>query len=229
MKDNPSLLRYSLFGDTVEAFSTRKDSRLPYNVVLGDQVHDIRTAVVRVPDPDPATLSGTDALVTNLRGVAIGIRTADCIPILLYDPVRKAVAAVHAGWKGTLRRIVCSSISLMGLEYGSSPADLLAVIGPGICKASFQVGEEVPLAFKNLGFPMDRIYSWEGGKIKGDVHTGHHIDLIAANIWLMTEVEGMLPQNIHQCGIDTFTDESFYSARRDGSEAGRIITAIMLK
>jgi len=220
------LLRYD-FGAGVEAFSTRKGSETPYRVLLGKQVHDIKTVVIRDADIDPAHLEGTDALVTNLKAVAIGVKTADCIPVLMYDPIEQVIAASHAGWKGTLRRIVSSTVSAMSLEFGCKPSNLKVMIGPGISVDSFQVGEEIPLAFKDLGFPMDRIYSWKGGKIEGNPATGHHIDLIEANKWVL-EGLGVNPDNIISCGIDNFTDPSFYSARRDGLDAGRIITAIRL-
>ena len=211
----------------VEAFSSMKGAALPYDVILGDQVHDIKTTVIKDIRPNPDTLKGTDALITNIQSLAIGVRTADCIPILLFDPVKQVIAAIHAGWKGTLRRIVNSAISQMSLEYGCVPMDLRAEIGPGISLESFQVGEEVPMTFKTLGFPIDRIYRWMGGKVEGNPATGHHIDLKEANRWIM-ETSGIRAENIHDCGIDTFTDDSFCSARREGNDCGRIITAIKL-
>lgn len=220
------LIKYEI-DDRVEAFSSRKGSVLPYDIILGDQVHDIKTSVIRTECPDPETLKGTDALITNIKGLAIGVRTADCIPILLYDQVNQAIAAIHAGWKGTLRRIVNSTISQMRVEYGSVPKDIKAVIGPGIQKASFQVGEEIALCFKDLGFPIEMIYSWNGPKVAGDVTTGHHVDLVAANIWLL-QSNGVSIENIQVSNLDTFMEPTLYSARRDGMKCGRIITAIKL-
>lgn len=219
-------LKYD-FGEGVEAFSTGKDTTLPYEVVLGDQIHDIKTTVIRSENPSIEQLTGTDALVTNIRGVAIGVRTADCIPILLYDPAKQAIAAIHAGWKGTLRRIVNSCLSTMYTEYGSEARNIIAQIGPGISRESFQVGEEVAMNFKDLGFPIDLIYSWCGGKEDRKIETGHHIDLVAANKWLL-EQAGVPASRIISCGIDTFTDSSFYSARRDGFDCGRNISVIKL-
>lgn len=220
------MMNYSL-GPGIEAFTTLRDENPTCHVLLGDQVHDIKTTVIRDPSPDPESLQGTDALVTNLRGVAIGVKTADCIPILLFDSVTNSIAAIHAGWKGTLRRIVNSGISAMCLEFGTLPANIKAVIGPGISMESFQVGEEVPMTFKALGFPMERIYSWMGGKVDGNPQTGHHINLKEANKWLM-EGAGLRPENIFDCGIDSYTDCSCYSARREGTECGRMISAIIL-
>ena len=220
------LIKYEI-DSNVEAFSTTKGAVLPYDIILGDQVHDIRTTVIKSPFPDPEILRGTDALITNLKGVAIGVRTADCIPILLYDPQKQVIAAIHAGWKGTLRRIVNSAISQMRVEYGSVPKNLKAVIGPGIQKNSFQVGEEVAFCFKDLGFPVEKVYSWNGPKIPGNATTGHHIDLVAANIWLL-QSDGVDIANIQVSKLDTFTEPFLYSARREGIDCGRMVTSIKL-
>lgn len=88
-----------------------------------------------------------DGLVTDLRGVALGVLTADCFPILLVDTKNKAVGAFHAGWRGTVKRIVEKGVGIMRLEFGSRPEDIHAAIGPGIQKCSFEVGEEVEDAF----------------------------------------------------------------------------------
>ena len=224
---NEGLLKYTL-DERVEAFTAGVNASLPYDVILGNQVHDIKVAVIKSKDPDPESLKGIDSLITDIKGVVIGVKTADCLPILILDPNRQVIAAVHAGWKGTARRIVCSTISQMMNEYHSMPEDMKVIIGPCISKDSFQVGEEVAMNFKDLGFPIDKVYSWNGPVVKGKCVTGHHIDLVAANVWLL-EMSGVRKINIQICGIDTFTDNSFYSARRDGMDCGRNITAIQFK
>jgi polyphenol oxidase len=88
-----------------------------------------------------------DGVVTDLSRVALGILTADCFPILLVDTKKKAVGAFHAGWRGTVKRIVEKGVGIMRLEFGSRPEDIHATIGPGIQKCSFEVGEEVEDAF----------------------------------------------------------------------------------
>lgn len=220
------LLKYTL-DERVEAFTLGVNASLPYGVILGDQVHDIKVAVIRSENPAPESLSGIDSIITDLKGVAIGIKTADCVPILIYDPIKQVIAAVHAGWRGTARRIVCSTISQMMNEYHSMPKDMKVIIGPCICKDSFQVGEEVAINFKDLGFPVDKVYSWNGPAVIGKCNTGHHIDLVAANEWLL-EMSGVRKSNIQTSGINTFVDNSFFSARRDGKDCGRNITSIKL-
>ncbi len=220
------LLEYDL-GAGVEAFSTQRNAPLPYPVIQGHQVHGNRVAVVDRSDLTREDLEGYDAFVTNLPGVAIGARTADCVPVLLFDPVNRAVAAVHAGWKGTVLHISQGAIGTMTRVFGTVPADLRAVIGPSIGPDSFQVGEEVVEKFREAGFPMERIGSWRGDGDGRPMSGGHHIDLWEANRWLLEEA-GVHGENIRIAGIDTFTAEAFFSARREGVQCGRIINAIRL-
>ena len=221
-----NLLKYSL-GEGVEAFTTRRDSVLPYPVIQGHQVHGTRVAVIDRPDLTREDLDGYDAFVCALPGVAFGVRTADCVPVLLYDPVRRVAAAVHSGWKGTVLKIAQKAIGLMESEFGCRPADLRAVIGPAIGPNSFQVGPEVVERFREAGFPMPQVWSDRGPGDGSPMSGGHHIDLFRANEWILEE-SGILPSNIRVHSIDTYTDLSFFSARREGTACGRNINAIRL-
>ncbi|MBR0533922.1 MAG: laccase domain-containing protein [Bacteroidales bacterium] len=219
------LLKYDL-GAGVEAFTARRDSVLPYPVVQGHQVHDIRVAVVE-RWMTREELEGFDAFVTNVPGLAIGVRTADCVPVLLYDSVHRAVAAVHAGWKGTVKHISHRAIELMTDRYGCEPSGMRAVIGPAIGPDSFQVGEEVVAKFREAGFPVDEIWSFRGQGDGSPMSGGHHIDLFKANRWLLEEA-GIPPANIAVCDVDTYTEASLFSARREGAACGRNINSIKL-
>ena len=150
------LLQYRL-GDGAKAFSTRRDSVLPYPVIQGHQVHGDRIALIDRPDYTREELEGYDAFVTDLPDVAIGVRTADCVPVLLYDPVNRVVSAVHSGWKGTILQIVRKTIGVMQQRFRTCAKDLQAVIGPAIGPDSFQVGEEVVAQFRNTGFPIEEL------------------------------------------------------------------------
>jgi YfiH family protein len=108
------------------------------------QIHSDLIHVVRSRKPE--RMAG-DGLVTDVRGVALGILTADCFPVLLVDTKKKAVGAFHAGWRGTVKRIVEKGVGIMRLEFGSRPEDIHAAIGPGIQNCSFEVGEEVEEQF----------------------------------------------------------------------------------
>ena len=220
------LLKYDL-GAGVEAFSTRRESELPYPVIQGHQVHGCRVALIDRPGLTRTDLEGYDAFVTALPGVAIGVRTADCVPVLLYDPVKRVAAAVHSGWKGTVLHIVRQAIDLMMTQFGCKAEDMLAAIGPSIGPDSFQVGEEVVAQFQESGFPMDAVWTYRGDGNGTPMSGGHHIDLWAANRWLL-EQTGLQSGNIQVCGIDTYADASFFSARREGVHCGRIINAICM-
>ena len=214
--------------DNVLAFTTMRESELPCHVICGHQVHTDRVAYVDRPDLTREDLDGYDALVTDLNDCAIGVRPADCIPVLLYDPEHKAVAAIHSGWKGTVLKISATTVADMTLRFGTAPAVLKAVIGPGIQRCNFQVGEEVVERFHDAGFPMDDICVWEGERKEGAMRGGWHIDLIAANRWILLQ-SGIMPENIQASDICTYDDCRFYSARREGAACGRNINSIMLK
>lgn len=214
-------------GSGVTAFSPMRCAVLPFKVVQAHQIHSDRIEVVTSPDTTREELEGVDALVTDVPGVALGARTADCVPVLLYDPVRRVIAAVHSGWKGTVLMISRKTLGVMASRYGTCPSDVRAVIGPSIGPDSFQVGPEVAEAFSQGGFPMDDILSDRGMKIPGSMAGGLHIDLWRANSWIL-ESAGVPCGNIFVSGIDTYTCGEFYSARREGAACGRIINTVKL-
>ena len=213
-----NLLQYRL-GAGVEAFTARRDSVLPYPVIQGHQVHGSRIAIVDRPDLTREDLEGYDAFITDIPGIAIGVRTADCTPVLLFDPVHRVIAAVHSGWRGTVSKISQKTVRLMGEVFGTCPADLCGVIGPAVFQASKS----------NSSPPPSSNQAWMSlvptstDRMSG----GHHIDLFKANRWIL-EGCGLKPGNIQIYDIDTFTDLSFYSARREGVGCGRNINSIKL-
>lgn len=216
------------FDPEVEAFSTINGDTLPYDVVTAYQVHGFRVAKITDPGITREELQDYDALMTNIPGCAIGVRSADCVPLLFHDPVHKAVAAAHSGWKGTVQKISQKTIIAMMREYGTRPDDVKVIIGPSISKKCFQVGNEVIQFFKEAGFPMEQIWSWDGVRQEGSYEGGHHINLVEASKWLLTEF-GVKKENIFESGICSYSDERFFSARRDGYNTGRTISAIKLK
>jgi YfiH family protein len=121
----------------------------PWPLITLRQVHSDIIHVVR--SRKPALLKQThfvgDGMVTDFPRLALGILTADCFPVLLVDTKKKAIGAFHAGWRGTVKRIVEKGVGIMRLEFGSRPEDIHAAIGPGIQQCSFEVGEEVEEAF----------------------------------------------------------------------------------
>ena len=222
----PGLLEYDM-GGGVRAFTAGRDVPLPCAVVQPHQTHSTVVAHVDRLGLSREDLEGVDALVTDLPGVAIGVRTADCIPVLLYDPVQRVIGAAHSGWRGTVNMISKKTVLEMCRLFGTRPRNIRAVIGPGIGYDSFQVGEEVALTFKESGFPIDRVWSFRGARKEGTMEGGHHLDLKECVRCSLIEC-GVAEGNISVSDIDTYIDGHFYSARREGISCGRNINAIML-
>lgn len=165
-------------------------------------------------------LEGVDAVMTDLRGVCIGVSTADCIPVLIYDKVHQAVCAIHAGWRGTVSRIVVKGIEAMREAYGSLPENLTAQIGPGISLDSFEVGNEVYEAFAEAGFDMPSISRKEAK---------WHINLPECNRQQLLSA-GVPSEAIAVSDICTLKNaEHYFSARRLTINSGRIFSGIMIR
>ena len=174
-----------------------------------------------------ARLEGVDALMTDLAGVCIGVSTADCIPILLYDKIHHTSCAIHAGWRGTVKRIVKKAVAQMATVYGSRPADILAQIGPGIHLESFEVGDEVYEAFANEGFSMETISRKYA--ITNGADEKWHIDLPECNRQQLLAA-GIPSSLINVSPFDTYQQhDTYFSARRLGINSGRIFTGILLR
>lgn len=147
-------------------------------------------------------LGSGDALLENAPGAVVAVKTADCIPILLVDQRRRAVAAVHAGWRGTVARIAASAVAAMRDRFGSAPEDIHAAIGPGIGPCCYEVGPEVAAQFGERGRA--------------------HIDLPDANRRQLIEA-GVTARRIHTSNLCTMCrPEEFHSFRRDKEAAGRL-------
>lgn len=221
------MLTYALHNH-VDCYTAGIGDILPTHVVQAHQVHLDRVGIVTRPDMVQDDFADTDALITNVKGCAIGVRTADCVPVLLYDPLNHAAAAIHCGWRGTVQRLSQKAIRLMVQHYGTQVQHLLAVIGPSIGPEAFQVGREVVQQFEEAGFVMSDI-AYENGPKTADMASGPHIDLWKANTWLLTEI-GVPSSQIEVAGICTYMyHDRYYSARHDGNRKGlRNINVIRL-
>jgi polyphenol oxidase len=145
-----------------------------------------------------------DALLENSPGAVVAVRTADCIPILLIDERRRAVAAVHAGWRGTAAGIARRAIEAMGERFGTDAASLYAAIGPGIGECCFEVGPEVAAEFGRTG----RV----------------HLDLAAENQRQLHKA-GVTAERIYASRLCTkCLSEDFHSFRRDREASGRLFS-----
>lgn len=211
-------------GDSDEAIRKNREALCRLLDITDDRLlmpHQVHKAEIAVVDEQlDVDLEGYDALMTNVEDVCIGVSTADCIPVLLYDPRQRAVCAVHAGWRGTVMRIVEQSIARMTEVYGTNPADLIAQIGPGIHQESFEVGDEVYQAFEDAGFDMNSI---------SRKYEKWHIDLPECNRLQLISA-GVPESQVSVSPVCTYMQsDTYFSARRLGIESGRIFTGIILR
>lgn len=180
-------------------------------LVFTNQVHKDCIRIVTGADArgglDNQNIPQADGLMTDVPGVALTVFSADCLPILLYDPVRRAVAAVHAGWRGTALGIVTRAVERMQEIYGTNPADLLAAIGPGISKCCFETHEDVPNAMtETMGAcALQCIEMLPPGKFR--------VDLKGLNARRLENV-GVLPEHIAISGECTACMSGKYWSHR---------------
>ncbi|HEV2488880.1 MAG TPA: peptidoglycan editing factor PgeF [Candidatus Acidoferrales bacterium] len=215
-------------------------SKAKFSLATLRQIHSDITHLVESQLDEPPT---GDALLTSNRGLLLAVQTADCIPILLVDPRHRAVAAVHAGWRGTVARIAAKTLGRMQMEFATRPADLLAALGPGIHPCCYEVGPEVVKEFVAL-FPDAR--NWFDGPFEilasGEdpnplpwlsmMPPGHypppprcHLDLYAANAAILAEA-GLKPKNIFCSDLCTSCrTDLLFSFRREG-RTGRLMAVI---
>jgi hypothetical protein len=183
----------------------------PNRLVMLKQVHSSRVVSA---DGVAGYVGEGDSLISNHLQMLVGVRTADCVPVLLVDARRRAVAAVHAGWRGSVDQIVRNAIEALHTEYGTAPADVHAAIGPCIRECCYEVGADVAQRFAPW-FP-------ELAAVASPVKIG----LARAN-WLQLESAGVPSEQIYDSGLCTrCIAEDFHSYRRDGAKSGRMISAI---
>ena len=219
-------------GDSEEAIQKNREALCQllgiedHSLLMPHQVHLAEIAVVdremlTLPTEEiQQKLDGIDALMTNEAGVCIGVSTADCIPVLLYDPIQRASCTIHAGWRGTVQRIVEKAVTRMTEVFGSDPKNLIAQIGPGIHLESFEVGDEVYQTFEKEGFPMELI---------SKKYEKWHIDLPECNR-LQLVAAGIPETHIAVSSVCTFQQsDTFFSARKLSINSGRIFTGILLQ
>jgi polyphenol oxidase len=184
-----------------------------------------------------------DALMTDSPGLLLAIQTADCVPILLVDPNKRAVAAVHAGWRGTLQRILTKAIGRMSMQFGSAPEDLLAAIGPAIGQCCYEVGTEVAAAFSAK---FTNAAEWFDDLRTGDepnplqwlnmMPPGHQpppgkvlLDLRKANRAQLLEA-GVRDESIFVSDLCTGCSRNLlFSYRKEGAQTGRQMAVIGIR
>lgn len=219
------------------------------------QVHGTRVIVIRAGESLKAAETDAgrpraDIVMTDDPTIAVAVQVADCVPLLLADPVTGAVAAVHAGWRGTAAGAARQAVAAMQSHFGTRPADLIAAIGPSIGPCCYQVGADVVEAFRAADFPEDDIREWLHPEVEdvgvvqleatgldsrrpASVPRGragrYRLDVPKANVDQL-RAAGLDPANIDSCGLCTACHPPlFHSYRRDGARTGRLAGVIRPK
>ena len=199
------------------------------NMVLSQQTHTTNVRVVTEKDKGkgivkPLDYTDVDGMVTNIHGICLVTFYADCVPLYFVDPVQKAIGLSHSGWRGTVGKIGKETIRKMKEQYGSDPKDILAAVGPSICKDCYEVSEDVILEFQKSfkeRYWKDLFYRKENGK--------YQLDLWKANEIIFKE-SGILPEHIAVTNVCTHCNsEILYSHRTSGDRRGNLAAFLALK
>lgn len=201
---------------------TRAFGLLSSVLLTVNQNHGDDILIVDSSSPEDLSETSCDAMITDRPGIAIGVLTADCVPVLLFDPDRRAVAAIHVGWKGTASDLPGKTVTTMEEQFKTRPETLLAAVGPSIGSCCYEVDGPVHSTFSRL---HDRWPKW--ARAVTPLHW--MLNLSQANVDLLVDA-GVRRENIVRINICTSCQEDlFYSHRRDGRNTGRQISFIMLK
>jgi len=222
------------------------ENRRCFQSALGDtdlkliSLKQIHSDVIHLFDAPPAALCQGDASTTNRPGLLLAVQTADCVPVLLVDPKKRAVAAVHAGWRGTLARIVVKAIGQMQMQFRTNPADLIAAIGPSIGGCCYEVGTEVATQFlSQFAEAPDWFDEFRTGDEPNPIQwlnmmpPGHQpapknilLDLRKANRAQLLDA-GLRATNIFVSDLCTACRRDlFFSYRKEGPQSGRLMSVI---
>jgi YfiH family protein len=191
------------------------------NLALLRQVHSNRAYIIEDNSSEWNRPEG-DALITAAEKIALAVQVADCLPVLIADPVKRVIAAVHSGWRGTLSRILLQTIRKMAASFAVRPSDLLVAVGPGIRKCCFEVGHEVVELFERE-FPdagLAAPVAARPGKFLLDLPKALEIQL---------DLAGVRAENRYDLGACTQCNPArFFSHRAEGPASGRMMAVIGL-
>jgi YfiH family protein len=209
-------------------------------------MRQVHSSVIHRVDEVPAQPLQGDGLVTNRSGIVLAVRVADCLPVLMADPVRRAVGAFHAGWRGTLARIVEKGVGEFRRQFGSDPADMKAAIGPGIHRCCYEVSEDLRERFGSqfsyVGELFEEVFSSDPVRRKypllfmnqrapghGEPPRTPHLNLVEANRRQLLEA-GVREENIWISDLCTSCrTDLLFSHRREKGVTGRMVGAIGIK
>lgn len=199
------------------------------DMVFSKQTHTTNVQVVTEKDRGmgimrPTKYQDVDGMVTDIPGICLVTFYADCVPLFFVDPVKKAIGLSHSGWRGTVGKIGKATVELMGRQFGSDPADILAAIGPSICQGCYEVSEDVIEKFRENFEERDwtkLFYQKENGK--------YQLDLWKANGIIFAEA-GILSKHMAVTNVCTHCNSSvFYSHRTTGNQRGSLAAFLALK
>jgi YfiH family protein len=210
-------------------------------------LRQVHSDIIHTVSAESSVALSGDAIATKKPGLLLSVQTADCVPILLAGTKNRAVAAVHAGWRGTLARITEKTLGRMRAEFGTKPEDVMAAIGPAIGRCCYEVGPEVAQLYAGQ---FERAADWFEGpfaRLAENVEPnplpwlnmmppGHqpdpervNLDLRAANRWQL-ENAGVSPKNISLSTLCTkCRGDLFFSYRREGAGTGRMLALIGIR
>jgi len=175
------------------------------------QIHGRRVLIVGKKDAGLKTRRKADGLLTAEPGVALTIRTADCLPVFIFDPKNKVIGLVHAGWRGAYKKIIPNAIRIMKRKWNSDPKNLMVAFGPSMQPCCYEVGKKF-----SRYFPQDTT------KKEGRLYLNLPL-AVKRQLWCL----GIPKKNIHDYQICTCCDHRFFSYRRQGLKAGRMISVMM--
>jgi YfiH family protein len=192
------------------------------DLLLVRQVHEATVAVASLDRRRPWPRPDADAIVSNDSRAAIAIRVADCVPVLLAEETGRAVAAIHAGWRGTAKRAVIAGVGALQTTYGVRPERIIAAVGPSIGPCCYEVSESTYEAFREAGHHPSMLEQWFEPRAAGKFHL---------DLWRATrdqlEGAGVMPVNIHVAELCTKTHaDVLHSYRGQGDKAGRMVGII---
>jgi YfiH family protein len=201
----------------------------PTTIVMAKQVHKTNIRVVDKEDWGKGIFrqrdfDEIDGLITNTPNVTLVTTYADCVPIYLVDPVKKAIGLSHSGWRGTVKKIGRETVDEMHKHFNSNPKDLIAVIGPSICQQCFEIGDDVAEEFYyafNLDGDNDILVRASSGKYHGDLWKANQRVLLDA---------GLMLDNIHICGVCTCCNpELLFSHRKSNGKRGSLAAFLSIE
>ena len=192
----------------------------PDSIVKSHQTHTVN--IVNVTEKGQAVPEGTDGLITNVSGITLCSSYADCVPLLFYDPQKKVIASSHSGWRGTAGEIGRLTVERMQSDYGCNPANVLAVVGPAICKNCYEVDDAVISALKKISY-------LNLGAATEPHGTGHYLLDLKEVCKQQIEFSGVKSSNILVSDICTCCNSEYlHSHRATNGERGNLCAFIAL-